>query len=58
MGATSFNGALDIAVRVERANRMGQLSVAPDFTIASTSPKRNDTSSVTLEKVLKPLDEL
>ena len=35
----------------------GQLSVAPDYTIASTSPKRNDTSSVTLEKVLKPLDE-
>ena len=57
MGATSFNEALEIAVRVERANRLGQPSVATDFTVASTSPKR-DATSATLEKVLKRLDEL
>ena len=57
MGATSFNEALDVAVRVERANKLGQPSVATDFTIASTSPKR-DATSATLEKVLKRLDEL
>ena len=41
MGATTFDEALDIAVRVERASLIGQTSTSPDHVVASTSSKRD-----------------
>ena len=58
MGATTFDEALDIAVRVERASLIGQPWTPPDPSIASTSPKRDTQTSEALEKVLHRLDEM
>lgn len=58
LGATTFDEALDIAIRVERANLIGQTQMPPDLAIASTSPKRDTQMSEALEKVLHRLDEM
>ena len=51
MGATTFDEALDIAVRVERASLIGQTSTSPDHVVASTSSKRDDQLSEVLESI-------
>ena len=58
MGATTFDEALDIAVRVERASLIGQTWTPLDQTIASTSSKTDALTSEVLEKVLHRLDEM
>ena len=58
MGATTFDEALDIAVRVVRVSLIGQTSTSPDHVVASTSSKRDDQLSEVLEKVLHRLDEM
>ena len=58
MGASTFDEALDIAVRVEGASLIGQTWTPLDQAIASTSSKTDALTSEVLEKVLHRLDEM
>ena len=58
MGTTTFDEALNIAVRVEQASLISQTWTPLDQTIASTSSKTDALTSEVLEKVLHRLDEM